>query len=1258
MASAQTWRTITPLPHCPTLTLDYQQSNGYFYVRYRPSPQDLLYTLVDRPLSDINDLSSLTDDLIEAAYEYCPLEMNIDEIERFCSEENETSPFDQNYIDFLRQFVIHVDQSGNNCSDVIPYMELQNTVRALREEELIQFDRSRNILNIFTGNESDLLMDHIRECGGSLAGTRQFLQNMILLEVRNACMTPKPPGLLDFEKAKEIAADIASRYPAMGVLGINSRRHEITRDTIQSFVGPILEDQVTAIAGEGINIEALKQRLPSVQGLSQVSDKRLMDYTNHVMGPDLVLEVVDEILPTMIENNFEPMLGTLSASERQSFLQNELTNPIRESYRTCIAPMKQRIRFHDDSISPKNMILYRQSIRDQYCQRNPQSCEQVGCDSQVNYFSLREDINDMSLIQSCIYQAINQELESVVELQLSQQLQAQVSLPGEASEIQAALAPRASEILQACFERKSFEITQKPYSQLHTNGHPESLLFLDPNSYQQSLLECAKEVERSMTLEIGSLLVAGEPAFSALFSEQDLTQINGASLNPEAFQTARNLVENTLNRCYEAQLSMADITQTNSSLCIPLITMKAGQTVISSEINRMLESFNISQNAIDRVTFDYQICAHDVINESLENILNPQGSAPLMTNEDALNYINQTPEYLECTKSSILDSVDEVSIAAFEDVIAQQGHAIDQTYALSLSREVQSQVRQCYETGLAQIDDWNDFLEFNSERGLDQLQANCTTIAEEYALPRLIENEIDRQLVMLRQTNTLSLTTEEIIGRIANQDNNTGNSYQLLLSVFRDFRTANPEATIDDFVASFTGEAQYQTINAIYEHIVEEVLDRTQIGFPMYQDITEILTPECLNDFYNIHKDDLTNMINTLNASSTPQADVLDLREVFVTIITDGLYQSLATSEYTGLLSQVELMCSNPQNFNTLESLIGSEVADNFIAATIRSQLLQSFKLTAQNQCVEDLVKLGIRPIVYTSADSGLISQELADQFCSPEIIYDSEMSGIYNQIRDQLDDPRQINALDFIWNRKKKTIRMVNSTFTPDTIRALMIEDREILDYIYQNFVPVVGQNPEIMNELTGMVVSKIFEERSQDSFASEFIEMQLTSAIGIEGYPIAREQLETQISQMEGFIQGRGFVRERAQEIGPQIFNRYWRFASIEKNLNWEDMSQNQRENLMTAVIDLNIMPRYNLELTATQREEQNEELAQIVTSALENTRVTPNPDYRPSSPSRGPRNFNFNESISQELTHLITNEVESDVWSDIGSFFNPFD
>ena len=103
---------------------------------------------------------------------------------------------------------------------------------------------------------------------------------------------------------------------------------------------------------------------------------------------------------------------------------------------------------------------------------------------------------------------------------------------------------------------------------------------------------------------------------------------------------------------------------------------------------------------------------------------------------------------------------------------------------------------------------------------------------------------------------------------------------------------------------------------------------------------------------------------------------------------------------------------------------------------------------------------------------------------------------------------------------------------------------------------------------------------------------------------------------------------------------------------------MSQNQRENLMTAVIDLNIMPRYNLELTATQREEQNEELAQIVTSALENTRVTPNPDYRPSSPSRGPRNFNFNESISQELTHLITNEVESDVWSDIGSFFNPFD
>lgn len=1235
-ASANEWTTISPLPHCPQLTIEYQLRGELYYVRYRPSPQDLLFTPVEQPLNDINDLSALTDNLIEAAYNYCPLEMNIDEIERLCSEENESSPFDQRYVDFLREFVITVDQQGDNCDDLIPYMELQSTVSALSEEELINFDRSRNMLNWFVGSESDLMIDQIRECGGTTEGTRQFLQNIILLEARNACMIPKPPGLLDFDKAKEIAAEVASRYPAMGVMGINNRRDDITRDTIQSFIGPILEDQVSAIAGDNIDVEALMENLPSVQRIPFVKDKRLMDYTSHILGPDLVLEVVDQVIPNLVQNSFEPMLGDLSPTERAVFLQEQLTNPINEAYQNCIAPSKERIRFHDNSLSVKNMIRYRQSIEAQYCESNPETCQNMGCGQSINYFSVRGDINDMAMIQSCLYQSINDEIDKIIGLQLSQQLENLAGLPASPEQIQNALDPIASQALRTCFELKVGEVSGRPYAQTQSAGHPEALLFLDPDTYQNTLLECAKDVERLMTLEVGSLIAAGEPAFHDLFDDQEDSLINGAMLNPQAYQASRQLVSETLNRCLDAQTDHVSHLETNSSLCTPLITMRAGQMVISSQITRMLESESIPQNTVDRISFDYQLCANDVYNQSLDNLFNDQGNPRLTTTEEAETYIDRNTSYLACVNDSILDSVDAVSASAYENILEEHGSAIDQNFARTLTPQLQSQVRNCFEEGLSQNQNWSDFLEFNENSGITGLQARCTEHAEEFVLPRLIENELDRQLVMLRDTNTLALSTDEIIRRIASQSDQTGNTNEILLNVYRDYKSANPDGDVNSFVASFTGAAQLTTMEAIHEHILEEVATRSSIGFPIYERLPDTLTPECLNNFYNIHKDNITFLIESLNENPTSQTSTLDLREIFVEMISDGLYQSLATGEFQGLINDVENMCENPENYRGLDSIVASGVGDDFIAGIIRGQLLESFEQTAQGQCTEELIKLGMRPRVYTSSTQGILSQEQAQQFCSPDIIFDHEMTGLLNQIRSELEDPRMINALNFIWNRKKKTIRLSRSEFTPERIRELFIQDRDVLNFVFDNFVPVVGQNPEKMNELTRIILSKVLEDRTQNSFASEFIEMQVVAAIGLEGYDIARAQLDTEVENLSGFIQGRGFVRERAREFAPEIFQGYWNYNNLRRNFNWRQMSNSRRAMVMRSVVDLNIMPRYDESLSDQERADRSEQLSRIVLGEL----------------------TEFTERTSQELTEIMTERVNSDVWSDVGSWFNPFD
>ena len=77
-AIAKGWEEISPLDYCPKFKIKYQQIGESSYTVRVPTRSNY----IEKKLKDINDLSSLTDLLVEKALEHCSNNTPVLAIER------------------------------------------------------------------------------------------------------------------------------------------------------------------------------------------------------------------------------------------------------------------------------------------------------------------------------------------------------------------------------------------------------------------------------------------------------------------------------------------------------------------------------------------------------------------------------------------------------------------------------------------------------------------------------------------------------------------------------------------------------------------------------------------------------------------------------------------------------------------------------------------------------------------------------------------------------------------------------------------------------------------------------------------------------------------------------------------------------------------------------------------------------------------------------------------------------------------------
>ena len=414
-AIAQDWIKIAPVSYCDQFTIEYKYTQAGYQLRYI-TRQSGRYKYFSKPLLDINNLAPLSDEIIEASLNYCPMSIELTEIDGqyICAPKTlPPAPFEQSYLNLLNEIISRVDKEQNNCQDVIPLIKLQNQIAQLNQDQLMQFEPSYQLLQIVTGSETDQLIDHYHECAGEQK-SQNFLKNLIVLEAKKACLFQKPAGLLSLEEVIEIAEDISSQYPDLGLIGLNNAKDEITKEAIRSLTTQAIKSQVKSLLGPQVDHNNFVANLETIKIIDTLDSQQLDDYTKYIASTDAPLEIIEKGLPDIIKNNFSDFLPKdLTPQQKQKILSEEVTPIIEQNYKQCIQTYKQKIAYNQ---SFENKIETRKQAENNFCQKNPNHCRSKSCEKKINFAGLDPNIKDLNQIQACLFKGITLSISPLMEI--------------------------------------------------------------------------------------------------------------------------------------------------------------------------------------------------------------------------------------------------------------------------------------------------------------------------------------------------------------------------------------------------------------------------------------------------------------------------------------------------------------------------------------------------------------------------------------------------------------------------------------------------------------------------------------------------------------------------------------------------------------------------------------------------------------------------------------------------------------------------
>lgn len=1262
----ENWQIMSPISSCPAFQMRWTFYEGLYWVSYKKDNN----TYLDAPISlqNINNLSALTDIIATEVAKKCPGPHQSEGVIPSCNPLEALAP---EYITLAEDSARVIDEMGDDCENVTQWIELQDRISSLTDEQLVNVREKGHFFKMFVDDETDRLIDLYTVCGGKKFSDK-FIYNLIVLEAKNACLMPKPPGSLSWEQVKKVAKEVSANYQNEGIMSIDDKKDEITKKAYSTFVLEATAEGAKSILPEGVDPYTFVRETEAYQKLQAVPSEQLSEYISLVYQPDVSIELGEKAFPLLLETNMKDKLPPgWSEEEKNRFIQENVLPNSRGAMQECLAPFKTRINYQHQASSQIN-INYRQWLKDEYCEDNNNECTTIepadenACQiaPTINLISGNPDESDLDVVASCVYEGVLRSIEPLLGGIIAAQKDVFADSMELNDEMVQSFTDRTMDELMRCVNTD--EHTRAVYRQQggynpvflsKTDINASTLRKFTPTQFTDLLVRCSGQAEKVVSADFVQQLVLNNPTIASTFNSGETIQINGQDFSQESTIIARRIVEESFNPCMERQEEIKSnpnnqhsLTNIEATICTPLVEMHAAQFVIDRTLAKTYADEELNENEEVLASLrDYNQCASAARTQMLNDIGNKTSTTPLTNARQASQYIEENPAFYNCVSDAISDSAHIIGGEKYEEMVntmIRQGKIINKNDIRALKSDVQILLKNCFKDKLDDLENFRAFSVYNESGGLDELQSQCQEQVTELVFPQILVKEAGSQLRSLQRQgligeNDISLILSQTAASLRSGDNisvpsdldyqsgyrplKTYEEYLTLhpsgnvedyykeygklthwsyLESYRRWHDNNPEEEMEDYLGHYQAALMPHAIREVRNEFFERLNHFTSSSPAPQRRFTEleaILDAKCMSDLFE-------NMQDSFKDSSSDKPFVLD---DLLKSISDGLKysHSLGATRHNDNMRKFQQVCDNPNQVKSLEDLMSTGAMDFIAKQQIYSAVKEKFESMPEDDFATE------------QASFGSDTRKMA--------FARKKRDDMQELVRNFMGDPLKFEQ--FLFDGK----------------------NQDLINFALNNKDELEDPNGRKMKELTTMVVGKMFNDKSKDSFADQFSKIQLVNALGIAGYESARDAVDA-AAEEQGWYANDTVRREARRALNDQ-----WTTTNIHNMIGWNNLNNSTRTDLIENMITNAVIPSVDGSSAAQQAQKRDRLKDRLVRHTQEyeysvNYRTTKNGIFSQSVTNQVEK-VTFEERLSRRITRQVENNVSTfdiagEIWNEI--------
>lgn len=1118
--ATQTWRTFTPYEGCSVFQVHILQQTDKYIIRYQSGNEQ-----VQKELLNITDISPFANELQIAAQQVCPelLIFNIED--QRCSLLPTTG-----FGDVFSEVRDYLNRELNNCEELQTWFEAQEAISQLQINGsdnglTLNLRESRklihNVFKLFVGEELRRYIDLYNRCGGR-AQSQEFIKNAIILTAYDQCLFPRPPGMLSLDDVREVANSISSEeeYQNLGLISASGKMPQLTKAGVVGLGEKILKVEAERLLSDFIDEERRNEIIDSLQSLQSLKSKEDwddVDLTALVTNfqTEATLELAEKAIPEIAKNSIGKQIPEFTNfngfANSDVFIQEVVEPQVIASYQQCMQSSYDRVLYSENSTDDQKLTR-RSELREQYCRQFPEQCPVDSCAGSVNIISGSDDTTDFELIQGCAMGSVLAPIEDMIEINLLHTVQEMNSREGQTQNLINLRGSMLEDFVelsetefQSCLDsniapdrRASGTSVMDDYSDLQR---------IDTTEFEEIVSVCVERLEPIIARDIFRHTILEQ--LSAVQTSVDdnidgeLVLVNGVSYASDLVANAESILQVAYDPCL-AHLQQASGSNVNVEACMPAAEIEGSRSFVANEINNIFQENSIDSEST-QILQEFQTCSHQAMEESYKN-----------PPTEFTGYLDNNPAFYQCVRTAISATSDLVGGKTYDrSVSGIRSNLQDPSITDRIKAPTLSILNQCFERQLNGLENWSAFKEFGTTGGLSSLETSCTEEAIDYALPRVVENEINFQLrPLVRERLITSSEAGGVVPAVAaglrRRYNLPSNGvYETIAAAYR-LHLQRPGNSDQSFIRELSELSTIEATEELHENIIS--LIRSNLNSREYERVLSAVTPQCMARAYQENESQIRRMISLFPTGT--QAGIEEPARYFA----EGLIfvrESRGVEALNRITDYFNDICRRCTNRRGCVFVVAEEAQNlRFIAeAMIHETTKNTFMVNIIDQCRDDLNKVNL-----SSFASEICGSSDPIETPEPSVIRRRRLEIMG---RDDLTTAQKLN-LNTIADRQEKLIDLINERIAdPETFYRTFLQDNEVTDSIFSDFESALSQgaSPIDVDKIIETVKEKIFEDRDPGSFADRFAKAQVEAGVALTALELISGSSDALSTNIESF-------------------------------------------------------------------------------------------------------------------------------------------